>query len=464
MAVRKKRGPKHPGVVLMKPDEAARSGWRARYVDPESGRTIKISLDVDCARRGVPALTTVEQRDDWAAKKSRELAKRRLELAEGAPKVESGSLALAVDGYFEAAENRLGSSTIALYRAAADLLLDWARHREIVTTDMLRPTALPGFRDFLLAQRKKAYVKGRGRGARRAGTAKLSPRTVNWQLRAVKTILNDLRIRGMVPLTSDAIADGLKAVDEPIEAPEFLRPVECQRALAAALWHDAETFKITRAENAGDLPAGSTPRYRPIAPFVAFTLLTGMRLSEVLAVRWAYVDLEALDADGRLVGEIRLPASVTKTKRARTVGLDVSPSVRELLAAMKLNAGRVKPSAFVFGAAEPTPESTIESARRRLVEKYGAPSNFSAQLLRSTCATYMNNAPSIYGGAASFISAKRLGHSVAVSEKHYAGQFNGVSRDARTLEAAMQIESLTAKVVASIGGAAGQRDVLADVG
>ncbi len=443
MAARKRRGPKHPGVVLIKPDEARRAGWRARYVDPDSGAIVKLTLD--------PELTTAEARDDWAARKSTALALRRLELKGGAPKLVRASLKDAVDEYFEAASNRLDVRTIENYRIAAGYLLAWAKQRDIVTTEALLPTLLPTFRDYMLAQRRQAYVKGRGRGARKAGEQKVSPQTINWKLRAVKTILNDLRLRGYVPLTRDAIGDGLKLLSAPIEAPDFLRPSECQQALEAALRHDAETFTLTRAEHTAGHAGGTTPRYAPIAPFAAIVLLTGMRLNEALALKWAHVDLDALDPDGQVVGELRLPAEITKTKRARTVGLDVSPSLRGLLAAMRLRAGRVRPGDFVFGGAEATTEATVEAARRRLVAKFGAPANFGWQIMRSTCSTALNNAPGIYGGAAAFMSAKRLGHSVNVSEKHYAGQYNGIPRAARTLEAALQVEPIVQRIVAAVG-------------
>lgn len=446
---RKKR--KHPGVTIEKPDPKRRVGWRARYIDPDSDRMVKVSLDGSPLRGGL-GLTNAEQRNDWAVRKSEELTRRRIELRHGASPLVSSSLVEAINGFFAGAEHRLGVRTLELYRAASKLFLAWAERDGVQTTDMLKPTRLPAFRDFLLAQRRQGYVRGGKRGARTEGQGKLSPLTVNWQLRAVKTMLNDLRLRGVVPLTKDAIADCLKLVEAPSEAPEFLRPTDCRRALEAALRHDAETFAETREEHAGRKPIGTTARYDPIAPFTAFVLLCGLRLSEALAVRWAHVDLDARDADGNVVGELRLPAEITKTKRARTVGLDVSPSIKSLLAALKLRSGRVHPEHFVFGGSEPTPETLVESARRRLVGKYGAPGDFGWQVLRSTCATYQCNAPSLFGAAAAFMSAKRLGHSVAVSEKHYAGQFNGISRDARTLEQAMQIEDVMVRVVAAAAG------------
>lgn len=50
-------------------------------------------------------------------------------------------------------------------------------------------------------------------------------------------------------------------------------------------------------------------------------------------------------------------------------------------------------------------------------------------------------------------AARQLGHSVQVAEKHYLGLVRGIPRDARTLEAAMQVEDVVAKVIAGAGGA-----------
>ena len=66
------------------------------------------------------------------------------------------------------------------------------------------------------------------------------------------------------------------------------------------------------------------------------------------------------------------------------------------------------------------------------------------------------SAPSIYGAASIFLTARRGGHSVAVCEKHYAGAVKNISPDARSLEAAMQIEAEAAQVIASIASPAGR--------
>jgi hypothetical protein len=49
------------------------------------------------------------------------------------------------------------------------------------------------------------------------------------------------------------------------------------------------------------------------------------------------------------------------------------------------------------------------------------------------------------------MSARQLGHSVTVAEKHYLGVVRGIPREARTLEAAMQIEDLARQVGERVG-------------
>jgi hypothetical protein len=58
-------------VVLIPPK--GRNGWQARYVDPDSGKRKWATL---------PALaTTIEAREQWAVRKSHELAKGKEALA-----------------------------------------------------------------------------------------------------------------------------------------------------------------------------------------------------------------------------------------------------------------------------------------------------------------------------------------------------------------------------------------------
>jgi integrase len=188
----------------------------------------------------------------------------------------------------------------------------------------------------------------------------------------------------------------------PREQPEYLPPAKLDKLLGAALRHDAAVFAATRQEHAGLRAKGSTRRYEPIAPFTAFLLLTGCRRGEALGLTWADVDLDAVDNQGNKVGEIRLRAEHTKTHRARTIGLEVSPALRAMLAAIKLRAG--KDAVYVFelppdrdGKRLPYTADLVEAARQRLMrpgdkDGYGAP-DFDWQTLRTPALPTLRTRP-----------------------------------------------------------------------
>jgi hypothetical protein len=87
-------------------------------------------------------------------------------------------------------------------------------------------------------------------------------------------------------------------------------------------------------------------------------------------------------------------------------------------------------------------------------------------MLRSTCATYLTNAPGIFGAATVFMSARQLGHSVMVAEKHYLGVHRGIPKEAHSLEAAMQIEPIVCALAGRLSehnGQSGQGALMAAV-
>jgi integrase len=209
----------------------------------------------------------------------------------------------------------------------------------------------------------------------------------------------------------------------------------------AALRHDSETYKMTRSEKKlGQFQ--NTNRYDPITPFIAFTLLSGCRVGEALTLKWSSVALDALDDLGKPSGELTLSSTATKTREGRRVDLGVSPALRQLLTVMKK---RPKKTEWVLGSSR----SKVEAARKRLLKKYGAPV-FTWQTLRSTCATFLTNAPGLFGSASAYRSAKQLGHSLEVAEKHYWGVVRGLSREMKTLESAMNIEKEIAQLLATM--------------
>jgi integrase len=425
---RRVRSP-HPGVKLKRRELASgHVSWRAVFTDPDTKRATYITLDA-------LACPTHEARVAWAKAKAAELARRRMDRAAGKRAPDARAIDKAIDQYLDTAP--LKPKTVATYKLAFAKLREWAELEHVASTIDLTPARLASLRDHLVKAPKYGAAKSGRRGAQVKKSARRSPVSVNRELRTLKTLLNAWRQRGLLSqLHRDDISDALAPLQVLREAPEYLAPADLKKLLEAALKHDATTFKATRDEHAGRRRRGTTVRYVPIAPFVAFLLLTGMRRGEALALPWSAVELDALDHTGAEVGEIRLGAAITKTKQARTVGLEVSPALRKVLLAMKKRGGR----GAVFGGAEPYTDDVLKAARSRLLATFGAP-RFDWQILRSTCATYLTNAPGIFGAATAFMSAKQLGHSVTIAEKHYLGVHRGISRDARTLEAAMQIEA-----------------------
>lgn len=424
----------HPGVVLIPPDpEGRHPSWRARFDDPDTGRTVKTTIS---------ELTTAEARRDWAIRKSKTLGKRRMDLEAGAPRSTGTGLSAALDRYFED-HTRLRAGTLGIYRRASNKLAAWCAKVGIRSADDLTAPHVVAFRTSLVREPVNAPVKGAKRGKRASSPQPRAASTVNADLRAIGTVLTYIRRLGLLPkLTADALTDSLRKLENDAERLDYRKPAEIKKLLAAALRHDAETFDETREEHAGLRPLGTTPRYKPAAPFVAAAVLTGMRAGELIDLDWKAVDIEALDNEGKPVGEIYISAA-SKTHRARTVGLEVSPALRKLLAALKLRTGG---KGRVFGITK----GDAKAVEIRLRKHFGAPDKCNWQALRRTCGTFLTNAPSIYGAASAYRSAKQLGQSVAVAEKHYVGIARGISRDARTLEAAMQIEAELAAIIAAV--------------
>lgn len=454
MGKRKRGSAKHKGVVLVsRPAPSGGLRWLARHRDPETGKVKETT---------VPAkYTTAEERGAWAVRFRKEVELREQQVAAGAPTKTDATLEDTVEAYYRDLAPLLRPSTVKAYRLGTDALLAWAETRGVKLAADLRAEHLELFRAsmFKAPRQEQAAGRGRGRGARAEGAERRSPVSVNSRLRAVKTVLNALRRVGKVPMLNlEALKDNLRAEREPRPTPEHLRPAALAKLLRAALRHDAETFAITRDENAaglgwertkaaatglapGDRPHGTTPRYPAIAPYLATVLFTGMREAEARTLRWAAVDLDAPPA-----GAIELRPEDTKTKHGRLVDLLVSPGLRQLLRALKLRAGN---SVHVFGGAEPVSRATVEAARKRLMSEYGAPA-FTWQQLRETCATFLANS-SIFGEASAYREAKQLGHSVTVAERHYCGVAH-VDPSIKTLEEAMGVADELALVVRQTSG------------
>jgi len=449
MAAKKKRRIRspHPGVVLVAPRGEWHVTWRARYKDPDTDRTVWTRLDP-------VELPSPETRRDWAVDKSKELARRKMDLAAGAPRATGATVKDVLQRYYDD-HLRLGKRTKATYRSATDKLEAWCELAAVRTADDLTHERLRKFAVTLADEGRQVPARGKGQRGKRKATGKpRSANTVNRELRSVRTVLGYVRSLKLLPkMSSDDLKDALKKLKATRKRIVFLKPVDCQRLLEAALAHDEAVFKATRDEHAGLREKGTTAKFVPIAAFVAFVLLTGMRVGEALSLEWKEVDIDAPDLQGRAVGEIYLDENKVKTGHARTVALEVSPFLRRLLVELRKRRGKGKPAYSEW--TQPVFDlnyDVVDTEAKRLRDDYSAPKQFTYQVLRSTCSSFLTNAPGIFGAASAYRSAKQLGHSITVAEKHYLGLMPGIPLDAKTLESAMGIESLVEKVMGRLLG------------
>jgi integrase len=380
-------------VTLLAPNAARKNpSWRARWVDPDTGKLTTRALAEAESR-------TAELRRDYAVALAKRNGRRLDELAAGASPHRSANVTIeaAFNQYFESWGKRKRGRTQADYRRACDLFLKWC--------------ALPAIDLRTVRQLSKGHLRAY---AGHRATAQLSAKcgragaraasTINKELRWLGAVLGELRAMEVIRLTRDDLLDGLKRLDEPINKREFVRSGELRAILDCCRRHDAEPYA---GDHSGKMLAT-----------VLFILLTGLRIGEAAAIEWSDV----------VDGQIRVRAAVSKTNRERVIDMAHSP----LLAAL-VSDPRGRTGAVLGGT-----DASLYNARERLIKDYGAP-DFDYQELRCTCGTFLTCAPGVFAAASAYMSARQLGHSVAIAEKHYVGVVK-VPADARTTEAAMQLE------------------------
>lgn len=429
-ATRRKKGRRHPGVVLMKPVPAKRMGWRVRFTDPDTGKVKTPAIPAEHAG-------TIDQREAYAADKSEWLTARKIELVAGAVPATGQDLEKTI-AHYAADHGHLDPRTLKINGVAADKLLAFCKRARLTSADDLTAPVLLKFRAHLISETKRKSKPGGKRGEYISTGERRAPRSINQDIGAAVTVLRYLRkLRLLSRLSYEDIETSMQKLKVEIGRPTFMRPAECRQLLCLALDHDEETFEVTRAENRGDGEKGTTYKHDPIAPFVLFVLVTGMRIAEALPCDWSWIDLDVQAESGKLTGEIHIPAHITKIGRARTVVLDVSGTLRDLLIAMQPDSKLRKGSVFNLS------EYQARSALERL-QAEGADECW--QKMRRTCSTYLTNAPGIFVAASAYRAAKQLGHAVKVAETVYADLVR-IPREARTLEAAMTIEPEAAKIL-----------------
>lgn len=413
---RRRTHTQHRGVKLK---QIRRTGtWVARFVDPRTGGETQVSLN----RLGK---TNDKERRDWCIDKADEIARYRAAKLSGQPVPTRTPLEAALNQVFEAGRREWRSNTIELYERARGLFQVWCDKQGVDFSEDITAAHLGQFRSHLISQPKREPKRRGKRGQRVSNGKPRSPRSINTLINSVRALLNHLRRRDLTPnLTGEIILDRLPFMRTDRPLPKFFKIDQIKDLLEAVDKHDAE------------LSDGLGHHRYPIRDFVHVVLLTGMRRSEALALRWEDVDFEEQ--------MIRLPHPAGKGGIARLVTLNESPSVLRVLKARKARARDADPWVFSITRKsgrtvryEPVSLATIESCRRRIGKDYGF--RFGWHDLRRTCGSFLANAAGIYGAAGVFKTAARLGHTVQIAQQRYYGQIH-VWEGAKRLEQAMDIE------------------------
>lgn len=387
----------HPGVYLVgRPGRA----WQAKWRDPDRGnRWTAISLGA-CGLD----LRTHEMRVTWAIAKARTLKARRAAIESGEAATAGLPIPEAVDEFLKVKTNEGKPRTVAGLRLRLRAFLTWtSRESAIRSTADIKGPDLYRFRDHVLTLRRTAPKSGGvGRGARAETTDLLSPGSRNSFFSSAMRFLNWARKRGLLRLSRDAIGDALMGYR--VEPP---RTIIKDRSIIRALLKAALHRDRVRAESAA-------------SALVLFALMTGARRDEIKGLDWSEVSLDG-------PGAIEFPALRTKTLRGRRVDLGVSPTVKAMLAARWLRAGRPS-SGLVFGG-------TSMRVQEDLIRTYAAP-YFTWQICRSTCGSFLACAKGL--NYTFPMVAGRLGHEVRVCEKRRPLAVDPIhaSRFARTLSSA----------------------------
>lgn len=376
----------HPGVQL-RPPRAKNPRWAARYRDAETGAVKDIRLSPEQAQ-------SAATRTAFAIELSQQLRGREAEIVGGALPHEAADQPIqeALARYFKAKHGNR-DRTREDYLEASDRFVRWCRQHRVQTVRQIKRATLRAFREACCEDG-------------------LSPYTVNSRLTRTGVLLRWLIEEEVLRLHLDDVQLGLKKLPtDTITRRPFLSAQSIHALLGAALRHDSQRFKATRA-------GLQSPKYQPISGFLRFALLTGLRPGESIALTWDRVHLDRR--------EIWVHPSQGKRRIDRIVDLDVCPSVHTLLKLMRRNATEERVWAMHT-------KHTLDDTLDRLRADPQCPP-FDYQTLRVTAATYLACMPS-FGPVQ---ESRQLGHSITTAEKFYVGRVR-IPLEVKTLEGAYGI-------------------------
>ena len=381
---------RHRGVLLLEPDGRHKS-HRVRY--REHGRVREVRLTPEDA-------ATAKTREAFAMRLWHELQANRARLKGGQVgrlRAADTSLEAVLESYFTIHGRRIAKKTLHAYRLGTRSLLAYCARVKVRTVLQLTEGHLHQWSLMRPEEMRMRIKPGGKRGERVPDTRKVTMATASRDIRSVRTVMHALRRLGVITLTKDQISDALSHRRGDHEIGPFLDQLQIRQLLDAVEKHDQQLKKTAR----------------PIKPLVLLCLFGGLRVSEALAIK----------PEDWLLSELVVRKEVSKTKVRRVLDLRVSDTL-DWMAVEQTTANQTYSSA--------------ESARKRLIGRDGAPP-FSWHTLRRTCGSFLVCAEGIWKSASIYMTARQLGHSVAIAEKHYLGVVR-VPKEANTLELAYGVK------------------------
>lgn len=385
---RSKAKAKHRGVRLIKPSpDHGHRAWRLGWTDPDSRKARFRNLtDAESL--------TADTRRDAAVAQLETLKHRRHELKLGANPHKHGDVLLvdAIEQFHTTFGAQMRERTQQNYRRLTGYFVEWcarAENRYRYTRQLTR-----GALRMYAGSRVAVKVDGAIR----------KPTTINNELKTLGAVLRELRSMELVGLSSDDISLGLKPLTEDVTPGAFCTTPELFEILGGCAGFDVDPHR--------------GPYARRALPATLFMLLTGLRPKEAVGIGWS--DVTVVNGHPR----IKVRAEVSKTRRERTIDTAHSPLLAYLVSD---HAGR---TGLILGGNT----DSLFNLRRTLSVDYST--TFDFKTLRRTCGTYLTCAPSIFGAASVYLTAKQLGHTVEVAQKYYLGVVT-VPVEATTTEAAM---------------------------
>tara|TARA_R110002094_G_scaffold74875_4_gene82225 strand:+ start:22 stop:1314 length:1293 start_codon:yes stop_codon:yes gene_type:complete len=411
-----KASKKHPGVSLIQ----RATGWVARWRDPETGRNLSQSL------RGIAM--SASERLAWAAQKSIELKQTKLDMKAGTfqqkklERIEAEQAAgNAIEGILDAGtpigealtsyvESHQNPKTKVTRNACYTHFKLWCLEHDIVGTRKLSDDVL---RAYSAKLRKEMNAGKRAQSTTRTWLAYLSAFLTDLPKSQVDSAKLDR--------TPGEMKKSLKKPDRPETDNVVMQPEQAQAVLESVHAYDAAPSWQDKAK--GDY-----------GPFVLALLLGGFRPNELRKLTFGMIHDTF----------IQVTATMSKTKRARRVTFEETPTLRRLMVAMRDAAGKPKANKLVF----PNKSGWQDAKTNRMSRDFGLDPEFTLKHCRSTADTVLLYTPGI--NVTGYQIERRHGHSAEVIREHYAGEFRPVSKKATSIEAALDIEEIADEIIARV--------------